>query len=223
MFPIPVGSPSALATRANAVPGVVRTVALAAGVLAAGAVIPALAQATRHEARPAVRAVPPVARDAVTAPVAPDVINRDASGRVAIRATRLDTALTIDGHLDESTYRQVKSFGGFVQQEPQEGRPSSVSTDVWVFFDKQLGIDLGGVHGADSRSVNLDTLFGPGKAAGNYIFDFFFAERHTSESNLRIETSLTLLPPSQVPEPASFALVLAGMAGMGWVGRRRRS
>lgn len=137
MFPIPVGSPSALATRANAVPGVVRTVALAAGVLAAGAVIPALAQATRHEARPAVRAVPPVARDAVTAPVAPDVINRDASGRVAIRATRLDTALTIDGHLDESTYRQVKSFGGFIQQEPQEGRPSSVSTDVWVFFDDQ--------------------------------------------------------------------------------------
>jgi len=137
VFPIPVGSPSALATRANAVPGVVRTVALAAGVLAAGAVIPALAQATRHEARPAVRAVPPVARDAVTAPVAPDVINRDASGRVAIRATRLDTALTIDGHLDESTYRQVKSFGGFIQQEPQEGRPSSVSTDVWVFFDDQ--------------------------------------------------------------------------------------
>ena len=71
--------------------------------------------------------------------------------------------------------------------------------------------------------MNLDTLFGPVKAAGNYSFDFFFAERHTSESNLRIETSLTLLPPSQVPEPASFALVLAGLAGMGWVGRRRRS
>ena len=63
-----------------------------------------------------------------------------------------------------------------------------------------------------------------GIAPGNvYALDFFFAERHTSESNLRIETSLTLLPPSQVPEPASFALVLAGLAGMGWVGRRRRS
>lgn len=119
------------------------------------------------------------------------------------------------------TYQIAASFG----YEPGTGQTFTFTgdDDVWVFFDKQLGIDLGGVHGADSRSVNLDTLFGPGKAAGNYSFDFFFAERHTSESNLRIETSLTLLPPSQVPEPASFALVLAGLAGMGWVGRRRRS
>lgn len=93
--------------------------------------------------------------------------------------------------------------------------------DVWVFFDKQLGIDLGGVHAAQTRTVNLDALFGPGKAAGNYAFDFFFAERHTSQSNLTIETSL-VFEPSQVPEPASFALLGLGVVGLAAVRRRRK-
>ena len=95
--------------------------------------------------------------------------------------------------------------------------------DVWVFFDKQLGIDLGGVHGAASRTVNLDTLFGPGKAAGNYAFDFFFAERHTTESNLGIQTSLQLVPNAQVPEPATYALMALGLAGVGAFSRRRKA
>jgi hypothetical protein len=88
-----------------------------------------------------------------------------------------------------------------------------------VFFDKKLGIDLGGVHGAISQTVNLDTLFGPGKAEGNYAFDFYFAERHTSESNLRIDTSLQLVP---VPEPSTYAMMALGLAGLGVVARRRR-
>ena len=91
--------------------------------------------------------------------------------------------------------------------------------DVWVFFDKKLGIDLGGVHGATSASVNMDTLLA-GHAEGNYSFDFFFAERHYSESNLSIETSLTLAP---VPEPSAWALMAAGLAGVGVIARRRKS
>ena len=70
--------------------------------------------------------------------------------------------------------------------------------------------------------MNLDTLFGPGKAAGNYAFDFFFAERHTSESNLTITTSLDLVSTPAVPEPESYAMMLAGLALLGWVGRRRQ-
>lgn len=94
--------------------------------------------------------------------------------------------------------------------------------DVWVFFDNQLGIDLGGVHGAQSASVNLDTLFGSGKASGDYSFNFFFAERHTSESNLKITTSLIFRDPGTVPEPSGLLLAGLALATLGLTTTRRR-
>lgn len=114
---------------------------------------------------------------------------------------------------------QISATFGYV---PGAGQTFSFTgdDDVWVFFDKLLGIDLGGVHGATGATVNLDDLFGPGKAAGNYSFDFFFAERHTSESNLTIQTSLNLTPLA-TPEPATVALLATGLVGLLVVRRRR--
>jgi len=74
--------------------------------------------------------------------------------------------------------------------------------DVWVFINGQLAVDLGGVHSQQSASVNLDNNaedlgLVPGRT---YPLKLFFAERHTSESNFRIETTLQLrnveLPPT---------------------------
>jgi fibro-slime domain-containing protein len=62
--------------------------------------------------------------------------------------------------------------------------------DIWVFINKQLVIDLGGRHGQLTGSVALDTL---GLTVGEtYNLDVFNAERHTTQSNFRFDTTLTL-------------------------------
>lgn len=68
-------------------------------------------------------------------PVAPEVINRDPQGRATIRAVRLKEVLTIDGRLDEQTYRDVMAISDFVQGLPDNGQPATQRTDVWVLFD----------------------------------------------------------------------------------------
>ena len=69
--------------------------------------------------------------------------------------------------------------------------------DLFTFINGRLGIDLGGVHGPLEGSIDLDAMAGtlgivPG---GTYDLDFFFAERHTSQSNFRIETTIGCFQP----------------------------
>jgi fibro-slime domain-containing protein len=92
--------------------------------------------------------------------------------------------------------------------------------DVWVFINDRLVIDLGGIHGAASQGVNLDTL---GLTAGQtYDFDFFFAERHTTQSSLTITTAIAFDPnPGTVPEPGTLALVGAALFGATRLRRRQ--
>jgi fibro-slime domain-containing protein len=66
--------------------------------------------------------------------------------------------------------------------------------DVFVFINHKLAIDLGGVHAAENKILSLDQQ----KAqlgitlGGTYDFDFFYAERHTTSSDIAITTSIQL-------------------------------
>ncbi len=43
--------------------------------------------------------------------------------------------IRIDGRLDESIYTATEAIEGFVQQEPDEGKPATERTEAWVLFD----------------------------------------------------------------------------------------
>ncbi len=68
-------------------------------------------------------------------PQAPEVYARDDKGRVTIRATRLTEALHLDGELNEKVYETVQPIPGLIQNVPDEGKPSSERTEIWVLFD----------------------------------------------------------------------------------------
>ncbi len=117
-----------------------------------------------------------------------------------------DTATDKNGNL-RNFYFTYEIHTEFTYSDPAQRDWPMVFTftgddDVWVYINDKLAVDIGGVHGQKTDSVNLDAEAAslglePG---GTYKLDFFFAERHTTESNFRIETTMQLVevPPTTV-------------------------
>ena len=97
--------------------------------------------------------------------------------------------------------------------------------DVWVYINGKLAIDLGGVHGAISQSVNLNDIASSFNLVdgNNYSIQVFYAERHTTQSSFRIDTTIPLVnaPVNPVPEPASMAVL--GIGALALFRRKRAS
>lgn len=75
--------------------------------------------------------------------------------------------------------------------------------DVFVFVDGKLVIDIGGTHGATSQTIEMDRLSWL-QNGETYDLRFFFAERHRTQSNFRIETTLVL---RNIEPPQTTALL----------------
>jgi fibro-slime domain-containing protein len=63
--------------------------------------------------------------------------------------------------------------------------------DVWVFVNKQLAVDLGGVHGAQSAAVTLSQVAATFNLVVGEVYEIavFQAERHTTQSNYQLTLS----------------------------------
>lgn len=64
--------------------------------------------------------------------------------------------------------------------------------DLWVFINGKLALDVGGLHSQVTGTIDLDAQaddlgIEPG---GTYRLELFHAERHTNESNFRVDTTL---------------------------------
>jgi fibro-slime domain-containing protein len=67
--------------------------------------------------------------------------------------------------------------------------------DFWLFINGKLALDLGGLHQPAEGTINLDAMAAqlgitPGSA---YSMDIFHAERHTTGSNFRVESTIKCL------------------------------
>lgn len=69
--------------------------------------------------------------------------------------------------------------------------------DLWAFVNNKLAIDLGGLHTPKEQTIDFDARAEElGLVKGKtYPLDIFHAERHTVESNFRIETSIACFTP----------------------------
>jgi fibro-slime domain-containing protein len=73
--------------------------------------------------------------------------------------------------------------------------------DVWAFINGHLAIDLGGLHSQQTATISLDDRAAElGLVKGNvYPLELFHAERHSTGSHFRIDSTLSLVDCGSVP------------------------
>jgi fibro-slime domain-containing protein len=142
---------------------------------------------------------------------------RDAGVNVALQVTlpavRTDAGLAFES----SAFFPVDGLGFGNQGRPHNYHFTSVirssfmyrggerfffrgDDDVWVFVNRRLALDLGGLHPAVQGTIDFDQR---AQALGlivgqSYRLDVFHAERHTTASNFRLETSIECLRPIEI-------------------------
>jgi hypothetical protein len=127
---------------------------------------------------------PVAAIDGPPAPIAPEIVTRDAAGRVTFRAIPLAGRIQVDGRLDEEVYATTPAVSDFVQTEPVAGAPATEKTELWILFDRQnvyvtfrcWESRLDRLAANDMRR-DSPNIYMPGADAVGFMFDTFYDRR----------------------------------------------
>ncbi len=103
----------------------------------------------------------------------------------------------------------MHAYGSFVYYESQNQYFDFLGDDdVYFFIDGKMALDLGGAHQALGGRVDLNSL---GLVDGEvYDFDMFYAERHTSASNLKFSTNIKIVDTETLTTMGQYAQTYNG-------------
>jgi fibro-slime domain-containing protein len=114
----------------------------------------------------------------------------DTRGFTTVAPTRESTAIADpvvnDGRAHNFGFTTEIRY--FFQYRGGESLTFSGDDDVWIFFNRNLALDLGGLHTRTQRTLNVDaSATGLGLAVGGlYELVLFHAERHSAGSNFKL-------------------------------------
>ncbi len=126
------------------------------------------------------------------------------------------------GGNDANGFQTAVFSGNFTFSSPQTFNFTiGADDDALLFVDNKVVLQLGGVHGNSSVTA-MPTL-----SAGLHTFNLFYADRQQTGASLSfsIPSDVVVTPPPPVggvPEPATWAMLLAGFGGVGFAARARR-
>ena len=101
-------------------------------------------------------------------------------------ATELADPVINDGRAHDFGFTTEIRY--FFQYRGGESLTFSGDDDVWIFFNRSLALDLGGLHTRTQRTLNVDAgAAALGLAVGGlYEIALFHAERHSAGSNFKL-------------------------------------
>ena len=90
---------------------------------------------------------------------------RDSLAPARVRIAAASAQPRIDGALDDDVWRSAAPTSGFVQAEPDEGKPATEATDVRVAYDDATLYIAAYMHDSNPREIVVNDD-GAGRVAG---------------------------------------------------------
>ena len=123
-----------------------------------------------------------------------------------------NTPGTLASLMDDGTQGTLVSFTGNVTVTHNQTFTVTHDDGLTLIIG---GLDLGFNPGPTAPTTTTATYTGP---SGNFAFDLVYGECCGGPAVLQVDLPFT----AAVPEPETYALMLAGLGALGFVSRRRR-